>query len=219
MIDVIPGILEQDFAEIQRKIRLVESYVPWVQIDILDGTLFDNNDFHEAKPFADLDTHLLLEAHLMVKNPANYVDHFFAAGFQRFIGHLEGLRGTEEHDENVYDFINACHQFGAEIGLAVDLPTPIEEVYPYLESLDQVLVMSIPSGRSGQSFHEEALEKIKALREKDPHMHIQVDGGINLETAKRAVAAGATRLAVTSAIFKSENIKEAIEQLKNAENG
>ena len=215
MIEVIPGILEIEFSEIERKIRLVEPYVSWAQIDVLDGTLFDNKNFHDARPFADLDTFLLLEAHLMVKNPAQYIEHFFAAGFQRFIGHIEGMTQESESDENVFDFITACRGFGAEIALAVDLPTPIESVFPYVDSLDQVLIMTIPTGKSGQVFHDEALDKIKALREKAPELHIEVDGGINPETAKKVIEAGATRLAVTSAIFKSQNISEAINALKN----
>lgn len=223
-VEVIPGILDQDFAEIERKIRLVEPYVSWVQIDVLDGSLFNNSNFHEAKPFADLDTQLLMEAHLMVKNPAQYVASFFAAGFKRFIGHLEAFDHEQSRaaqakgftpEENVYDFLHEVRSFGAEVGLALDLPTPVEEVFPHLDSLDQVLIMTIPTGKSGQSFHEEALEKIKKIRETDPHIHIEVDGGINPETAKRAVAAGATRLAVTSAIFKKDDIKGAIDDLKN----
>jgi len=213
MIDVIPGILEEDFPEIKKKIKLVEPYVSWVQIDILDGTLFNNSCFHEAQPFSDLDTHLLLEAHLMVKNPIRYIEPFFAAGFQRFIAHIEGFDEGQDK-ENMYDFINTCHTFGAEIGVAVDLPTAVDYVFPYLESIDQVLVMTINAGKSGQSFEGEALDKIRTIRDEDPHMHVEVDGGITPDTAKLAVEAGATRLSANSAIFQSDNIKEAIEALK-----
>ncbi len=221
MTEVIPGILEQEFSEIEKKIRLVEPFVSWVQIDVLDGSLFSNDCFHDPQPFGDLDTPLLMETHLMVKHPVRYVEPFFAAGFQRFIAHVEafddaqakGFTNGGEEKENIYDFIHICRTFGAEIALAVDLPTPIEAAFPYLESLDQVLVMTINTGRSGQEFEQSALEKIKAIREKDPHIHIEVDGGINPETATLAVNAGATRLAATSSIFKSENIRETIEKL------
>lgn len=218
MVEVIPGILEDEFIEIEKKIRLVEPYVSWVQIDVLDGTLFNNSCFHDPKPFHDLDSHLLLEAHLMVKNPVRYVEPYYAAGFQRLIAHIEAFDAAQakgfDGEENVFDFINICRQFNAEIAIALDLPTPVEEVFPYLESLDQVLVMTINTGKSGQNFEDRALEKIRAIRAKDPYIHIEVDGGVNPESAKKAVAAGATRLAATSSIFRSDTIKEAIEALK-----
>lgn len=224
MIDVIPGILEQEFPEIEKKIRLVEPYVSWVQIDVLDGTLFNNSCFHDPKPFADLDTQLLMEAHLMVKNPVRYVESYYTAGFERFIAHVEAFdeaqaKGFVDHGEekeNVFDFINICRQFNAETALAIDLPTPVEDVFPYLESLDQVLVMAINTGKSGQKFEESALEKIKAIRAKDPYVHIEVDGGVNPETAKKAVEAGATRLSANSSIFQSQNMKDVIEKLRQS---
>lgn len=220
MIDIIPGILEQNFGEIERKIRLVEPHVSWVQIDILDGSLFDNNNFHEAKPFADLDTPLLMEVHLMVKNPTKYVEPFFAAGFQRFIAHIEAFdeaqaKGFAEGGERIEDFLHEVNAYNAEVGLAIDLPTFPEVLFPYLESLDQVLVMTIPTGRSGQSFHPEAIEKIAKIRLKEGSLHIEVDGGINIQTAPSVIAAGATRLAVTSGIFKSDDIKKAISDLQS----
>ena len=216
MVEVIPGILEDDFKEIERKIALVEPYVSWVQIDVLDGTLFDNSCFHEPSAFKELDTPLLLEAHMMVQNPVRYVEGLYAGGVNRFIAHIEGFPINGEQKENVYDFINICHQFNAEIGLAVDLPTDIESIYPYLDNIDQVLVMTIHTGRSGQQFEKEALAKIRAVREKAPYTHIEVDGGVNPETARLAIDAGATRLAATSSIYKSDNIEEAINQLKQA---
>lgn len=214
--EVIPGILEDEFSDIEKKISLVEPYVSWVQIDVLDGTLFNNSCFHEPSAFRNLDTPLLMEAHLMVQNPVRYVEGLYAGGVNRFIAHIEGFPINGEQKENVYDFINICHQFNAEIGLAVDLPTDIESIFPYLESIDQVLVMTIHTGKSGQAFEKDALKKIEAVREKAPFTHIEVDGGINPETAKLAVAAGATRLAATSSIFKSDNIEQAIKDLKSA---
>lgn len=213
MIEIIPGILEQDFSQIERKIRLVEPYVKWVQIDILDGSLFNNSCFNNPKPLADLDTALFLEAHLMVKNPLKYVEPFYSVGFNRFIAHLEGF-DLPNGEENVYDFFNLCRQFQAESALAIDLPTAVETLFPYLESIDQVLIMTIPTGRSGQSFHHQALKKISTIRRKQPTLPIEVDGGINSQSAPLAVKAGATRLAATSSIFGKKNVKQAIETLR-----
>jgi len=212
MIDIIPGILEQEFLEIKRKIRLVEPYVSWVQIDVLDGTLFNNTCFNDSKPFSSLSTPLSLEAHLMVKNPSSWIDKFNLPLFRRFIGHIEGF-GKRDFEKKTYDFITKVKGLKKEVALAVDLPTPVERIFPFLDRIDQVLVMTINTGRSGQSFAREALEKIKRVRNADTHIPIEVDGGINEETALLAVAAGATRLAATSSIFGSRDVKEAINRI------
>lgn len=215
-IEIIPGILEQKFSAIEQKIRLIENLVSWVQIDVLDGTLFNNSCFHDPEPFADLDSSLKMEAHLMVKDPVRYVEPFFAAGFDRFIAHLEGFSKEGEGKENVYDFILECQSLNAEIGLAIDLPTPVKEILPYLESIDQVLVMTIHTGRSGQPFQRSALKKIAAIRKINSKIPIEVDGGISPKTAPLVVAAGATRLAATSSIFGRGEVSQAIEELRKS---
>lgn len=135
MVEVIPAILENNFAEIEKKIRSVENFVKWVQIDLLDGTLIDNNTFSDPAPFSKLETPLNLELHLMVKDPLRYLESFANAGFKRFYAHVEG--------DFVSEYINKCYQLGVAAGLAIDGPTPYEKLHPFLDSIDCVLVMAI----------------------------------------------------------------------------
>jgi len=218
MTEVIPAILEKDYPEIERKIRLVESYVNWVQIDIADNTLVANTTFLDPESYSTIihlgggqarppRDHLNLELHMMVKDPLKYFDSFKKAGFKRFIAHVEG--------HGVEDFIVKCQENDVEVGLAIDGPTQIEKVFPYIEDIDVVLVMAIEAGASGRPFREDTISKIQTLHSKFFDLAIAVDGAMNLENARRVVAAGANRINSNSYIFKSPDIKGAIESLKN----
>lgn len=208
MIEVIPGILEDSFAKIEEKIRLVEPYVEWVQIDIADGALTDKASFRDPQPFKNLETHLNLELHLMVVDPLKVAKDWVGAGFKRLIAHVESNDSRE--------FIDEVKILGAEVGLAIDGPTSIEVIEPFLEETDQVTVMMIKAGKSGQKLQEENLEKIRFIHQNFPELPIEVDGGINDQTAKLVKDAGATRLISTSFLFwqNVDNLKEAIEFLK-----
>jgi ribulose-phosphate 3-epimerase len=205
MVEVIPGILEQNFTEIVRKVRMVEEFIPWVQIDLLDGTLFGNTNFHNPEKFSEFRTAVKLELHMMVKNPQQLVDAWAGAGIRRFIAHLEGLSDPEI-------FIAKVRSKNLQVGLALDIDTPVEKVKPFLPNIDVVLIMTIHTGKSGQAFQLSSLNKISKLREFSPDFPIEVDGGINLETGKKVVEAGATRLVSTSYIFSAANISAAIKK-------
>lgn len=185
MAEVIPAILEKDFPEIEKKIRLVEGLVSWVQIDLADGTLVPNTTFLNSAPFASLKIPLKLELHLMVKDPLKYVEPFAKAGFKRFFAHIEG--------EKVEEYIEQCNRYDIEIGLAIDGLTPFEMIKKYLSDIDTVLVMAIEAGFSGRPFREDTVEKIKKIREADLEIPIAVDGAMNEENARKIVAAGATK--------------------------
>jgi ribulose-phosphate 3-epimerase len=207
MAEIIPAILEKEFAEIEKKIRLVEGLVSWVQIDILDSTLMNNVTFSDPAPFSSLRTPIKLELHLMVKDPLIYLPGFAKAGFKRFFAHIEG--------EHVEEYIETCLKYDVEVGLAIDGLTPVEKIKKYLADIDSVLVMAVSAGQSGGIFREETLEKIKKIKEFDFEMPISVDGAMNVENAKKVVAAGATRICSNSYIFGSENVKVAIGELKS----
>lgn len=206
MVDIIPAILEHEFSEIEKKIRLVEGLVSWVQIDLADGELVANTTFSDPAPFKDLKTSLQLELHLMVKDPLRYVERFAAVGFKRFYAHVEG--------DYVEEYIEKCYQLGVEVGLAIDGPTPFEKIHPYLDNIDCVLVMAIEAGESGRPFREDTVEKIKRIREIDFEIPLSVDGAMDEENARKVVAAGATRINSNSYIFGAEDVKIAIEKLK-----
>ena len=148
------------------------------------------------------------EAHLMTYTPELYIKQLVAAGFRRLIGHVEC------HDPR--GFIEEARAYECEVGLAVNIGTLLEEIEPMLEELDEVLVMSVIAGASGQPFEEEAVEKIQAIHRNLPDLPIEVDGGINEETIKRVVAAGADRIISTSYLFKDEHaIQSALDRLES----
>ena len=207
MAEVIPAILEKDFSKIEKKIHLVERLVSWVQIDIADNTLVRNTTFLDPSPFASLKTPLKLELHMMVRDPLVYLEGFIKAGFKRFFAHVEG--------DHTQEYIEQCLKYDAQVGLAIDGPTPVSKIQKYLVDIDAVLVMAIEAGESGRPFREDTVEKIKKIREADFEMPISVDGAMNVENAKKVIAAGATRICSNSYIFGSEDVKVAIGELKS----
>ncbi len=208
MIDVIPGIGPQkEFEEIARRIGLVIPYAQWAQIDFADNTLVPNTTFLEISRFGDIAKTIALEAHLMVAEPEKYIKPLADAGFRRLIAHIES------HDPRL--FLDAVRYESVEVGLAIDGATELEQIEPFLEEIDFVLVMTIEAGFSGQPFLPETVEKIKAIHRNFPDLPIEVDGGINDKTAAIVKDAGATRLVSTSFLFKDpDHIARSIEQLK-----
>lgn len=207
MIQIIPGILEKDFAEIKRKIALVESDVDWIQIDLLDGTLFPNYTFTALEKFQALRPHAKLELHLMTDFSSRWLAKTPRPPFKRVIAHFEA-------DEPLDIFIQQAKLKEFEVGVALDLASPVSRLEEILSYVDAVLVMGVNAGFSGQRFSEEALAKIAWVKRRFPHLFVEVDGGMNVVTAKQAVKAGADGIITTSFIFKNDPAK-AISQLQN----
>lgn len=192
MFEIIPGILEKDFLEIERKIELVRRFSKVIHIDIIDGKFAPNTSFLDPKPFEKYTRDLFFEAHLMVEEPINYLEPFAASGFKRFLGHIEKMLDQVE-------FV-AKGELLAEVGLAIDLDTQLDSIKSSFEDLDSVLIMSVKAGFSGQSFMPQVLEKIKKIREKSP-IPIEIDGGINEAVLEEAFGYGVNRFVTTSFLF------------------
>lgn len=209
MIEILPGILETEWGEIEKKLVTAKGFAKSVHIDIMDGEFVDNTTFLDPAPFKKYSQDLILEAHLMVKNPLAYIKPFAEAGFQRFIAHIEEVELVEE-------FVAEGELFG-EVGVAIDGPTDIFEIDRIqLEDLDAVLIMTIQkAGASGQEFTPDMLEKVKEIKERllFEKVAIEVDGGISENTILQAKEAGATRFVATSAIWNSADPKAAYEKL------
>lgn len=202
---IIPAILEKDWTEIKKKLETSIEFASTVHIDFIDGEFVDNKSFLDFEPFKEYRQTFNLEAHLMVNEPINYLDKLADAGFSTFVGHVEKMSDQVE-------FVAKAEELGAA-SLALDLETSIDEIKVDLEDLDQILLMSVKAGRSGQEFDKSVLDKIKKLREKY-FGKIEIDGGVNEETLKLAKSAGANNFCVTTSLFK-ENPKKEFELLSS----
>jgi len=210
MIQIIPTIIAKDFQEINEKIKKIESYVEWAQLDVMDGEFVNNSTWNKPRELKNLETNLKLEVHLMVNNPEEVIDQWIESGVKRIIFHYEA---TDKHEE----IIEKIKESGLEVGLAINPETSLEVIDNFIEKLDLVLIMTVNPGFGGQDFLEENLGKIKQLRGEYKDVNIGVDGGINLETALKVIQAGANLLASGSVIFNSNNIKETIKELKSCQ--
>ena len=205
-LDIIPGILENNWPAIEQKIEKVKGFAKAIHIDLIDGKFADNTTFLDPEPFKKYSGDIYFELHMMVEDPIKYLKPFAAVGFKRFLGHVEKMTDQAE-------FI-AEGQLLGEIGLALDGPTSLSEIsVPFLD-LDSILLMDITAGFSGQKFNEVYLKKVEELRNKTT-IPIEVDGGINDETIKEALDAGATRFVATSFIYNHESPSEQFSILRN----
>jgi len=210
-MEIIPGILEKDWIEIERKINLVKPFAKTIHVDIIDGKFAPNTTFIDPLPFKKFTSDLFFELHMMVKNPIQYLDSFAGVGFKRFIGHVESFENSQDQEE----FVAKAQTLG-EVGLAIDGPTPISMISVPYKNLDCVLVMTIKAGESGQVFNPEYLKKVGILRsaQNDIMIPIGIDGGINDVTIVDAKNAGANRFIANSFLFKARNPQEQYNLLK-----
>lgn len=208
---VAASILSADFAHLADQVKLVEESVDVIHIDCMDA--------HFVPPLTvgpvvveglRRVTDLPLHCHLMVERPLLLFDDFAAAGADIVTCHVEAV-------EDPARALREAAARGMRAGLAVNPSTPVESVFPHLESLDRVLVMSVNPGWAGQEFLEVALPKIEAVRteidRRGLEVEVEVDGGINEATAPRCLAAGATILAAASSIFRAPDPAAAARRL------
>lgn len=209
MFEIIPspGTVDKDFESIGKKIEAVLSVAKTIHIDVIDGKFAKNTTFSDPTPFAKYSKDIILEVHLMVEDPIKYLKPWADAGFQRFIGQIEKMPDQAE-------FV-AQGQILGSIGLAVDLSTPTHNIKVPFDDLDTILVMGVQAGFSGQEFDEDAMVKVKDIRDLTD-IPIEVDGGINERTIRIAKNIGATSFVATSFLFDTGNSPE--EQFKLLEN-
>lgn len=198
-MSIIPTILEESWEEVEKKFKAYESFANTVHVDFIDGKFADSLTFLDPNPFSKYSGYFNLEAHLMVEEPANYLDGLASAGFKRFLGQVEKMSDQVK-------FIAKGQSLGS-VGLALDIETPIEAIKVSLEDLDQILLMSIIAGASGRPFDQRVIPKMKELRTKYVGT-IEVDGGINDQTLVFARTAGANRFCVNSFLFKGNPKKQ-----------
>lgn len=191
---VIPSVLTNTPDDLEQKVRILEKLVEVIQIDIMDGEFVSNTSV-EVADVQKVNPQKPMEIHLMVKHPMDYIRPFADIGAFRIVFHIEC-------DDDAEEVIKEIRRLGMKAGIAVNPPTSIEEVRPFLDSLDILLVMSVNPGLQGQKFIPEVLSKVKAVKQTHPELLIEVDGGVNSETGPSLVDAGVDILNVGSYLFK-----------------
>ncbi len=210
-IIVSPSILSADFANLEKEIRRVEKAgADWIHVDVMDGHFVPNITIG-VPVVASLRkvTDLPLDVHLMIDNPEKYIEPFARAGANIFTFHYEAVDAFK-----ISRLVRKIHSSGMKAGVAIKPKMPADVLLPCLEYVDMVLVMTVEPGFGGQEFMPGCAYKIKGLREVAPNLIIQVDGGINEETAEICKRYGANSIVAGSYIYKSDNIEKAIKSLK-----
>ncbi|BDC99372.1 ribulose-phosphate 3-epimerase [Persicobacter psychrovividus] len=209
---VSPSLLAADFANLQQDVELVnESAAEWVHIDIMDGVFVPNISFgipvcHAINRHAKV----IQDVHLMIENPGRYVEDFRKAGADYITVHYEACR-------HLHRDIQLIHSTGAKAGVALNPHTPVEVLTEVIADLDLVLLMSVNPGFGGQKLIPgiyDKVKRLKALIEKSGSKAlIEVDGGVNAESAPKLVEAGVDALVAGSYVFGSDDPKETIASL------
>jgi ribulose-phosphate 3-epimerase len=180
--------------------------------DIMDGHFVPNLTFGPPviESLRKNQKNAYIDCHLMVTQPANWVEPLRKAGASGFTFHIE----SEMPEGGVPAMIKMIKDSGMKVGMVLKPATPIDALYPYVDQLDLVLIMTVNPGFSGQSFMPEMMSKVKSLREKCPNLNIEVDGGISPLTIDAAAQAGANVIVAASAIFGSDDRQGAINALR-----
>lgn len=211
-LKIAPSILSADFAYLAQDCRdVLNAGADWLHVDVMDGDFVPNLSLG-IPVLAGLSKAVdaFYDVHLMIRRPLEYIEAFARAGADLITFHLEA-------DSDVEKTIEAIHAAGCKAAVSVKPATPVEEVFPYLDRLDMVLIMSVEPGFGGQKFMPQAVDKIAALRERaGDGLMIQVDGGVDANTAPLCTRAGADVLVAGSAVFGKKNRKEAILAIRSA---
>ncbi len=209
-IIISPSILSADFANLERDIKRVEDAgADWLHVDVMDGHFVPNITIGVpvVKSIKKV-TKLPLDVHLMIENPEKYIEPFAKAGADILTFHYEAVN-------DVSAIVDMIKSFGIKAGMSIKPKTFPDEVLKYLEILDLLLVMTVEPGFGGQSFMENCAEKIPVIKRHAPeNLIIQVDGGINAQTAKICTNYGANSLVAGNYIYKSDNIISAVQSLR-----
>lgn len=212
---IAPSLLAANFTNLDSELnKLKDANIKYLHYDVMDGHFVPNISFGMPvlKSIAHT-TKLFNDVHIMIDDPLTYGPQFVKAGADLVTFHYEAIK--EEQVEKVINIIKDC---GAKVGLSIKPKTSVDKIIKYLDKIDLVLVMSVEPGFGGQSFIENSLDKIKELRkyidENKLNVLIEVDGGINEETASKSRLAGVDVLVAGSYLFNKTNTKERISKLK-----
>ena len=213
MIKIAPSILSADFCNLERDIHRIHS-ADMVHVDVMDGAFVPNITIGvPVVKSIRSHTDMFLDVHLMIDKPVRYIEQFCKAGADMLSIHLEA-----DHPTRIAEALDLMDKYGVKKAIALRPITSPEAVLPYIDRLDMILVMTVEPGFGGQAFMDSQLATIRRVREiineHNPACDLEVDGGINAETAKLVVEAGANVLVAGSSVYGAEDIDAAIQSLR-----
>ena len=213
-ITISPSILGGSFANMQDTVKLIDqSKAEYIHFDVMDGDFVPNLTFgpqfiSNVRQYSKK----IFDVHLMINRVGKFLDDYIKAGSDIITFHLE-------IEENIDELISKIKTNNIRCGIAIKPATPWEDLKPYLNDIDQIIIMTVEPGFGGQKFMEDQLIKINQLKNhifnNKLHVDLEVDGGVNYETGKKCVDAGANILVAGSFLFEQENLTQASNQLYN----
>jgi ribulose-phosphate 3-epimerase len=215
MIKIAPSLLAANFAQLEKQIAEAEhSGADWIHLDVMDGHFVPNITFGPALVSSVRNcTKLPLDVHLMISDADKFIGPFRTAGADVITVHQESCL-------HLYRTIQAIKESGSKAGVALNPSTPIDTLKDVLDELDLVLIMTVEPGFGGQRFIKSTLRKIRELRKmidvSKKDIFLEVDGGIDQDTAAEVIGAGANVLVAGTSVFKAESMKSAIASLRSA---